>query len=1436
MKKLVLLTIFLIGKTIYAQTFNFSNINFPDSTIQPVIPFADFKDGTNDLGDIDNDGDLDIVVSRSYDEQKLVIFTNDGNGNFTQTQEFHISLYDPTYVKFADIDNDGDLDIIQTIKDTFLAQDMHIYTNDGAGNFTLSVQHSVATNGLFYIADIDQDGYVDMLTTNHNGKIVIFLNNHQGSFDFNNSINTNIQVLQGLFDIIDFNNDNYPDLYANAGYNDTKIWINNQNNTFTEQLLIFTDTNNLGTYTYGGQQAIKLADLDNDQIPEFIAVNRDYINVFQLQYNYQFNAVYSYINPELSNETVDIKVADFNNDGLMDFVSIGNYLQSTVYINNGNFQFNRIKLDGIKTNDNNNVKTVTSIGDINGDNYNDIITTQHKASHLFINQNGSTFQNTGTLKVEARSGYICKGDADGDGNDDLLVVGINTELTPSAKIYKNTGNGYSSMPLAVFEGVEEDAKARFFDADNDGDADVIITGNQSTDRFLFYYQNDGSGHFTQSDNGLPHYLAQYSGTSPTNFYATDIDNDNDIDVILEDNGLKIYRNDGNGNFIIDAGQNFQNPYSQDFQVIDINNDGYPDIYYNGYLFTNDGTGYFTSQEVPLQSDLSYYQNIFFFIDLNNDTYQDLVFLESDNLHSAVYINDGQGNLIKDDTNTSTQSFDINNDLEGFSHYQSIDFDNDGDQDLMIVTNKSYTPYKLLFLNINGVLYKLNDNTFTQTTGQNKSNNFLALDYNNDGLYDLIEPGTDHKLHLSINNGYNPNLSYIPLSIDEINYCFDSGNTTASIDFNYITDTYFNNFSPNDVNYFLTLSDAQNQQNPLPANFNYTLSGNNIFDIYIRANTNPAYIISTQIHLRENPDFDFINGEICDTYSDQTEQINLNNYFTIYNYTNNWNRKFYLSQSDAENDINGFYDSHLDINAGITEVWCAVTPQQNTYCRVIKQATFYLKDCSDFQYEVNQEPFQIHQSTQPTNHINLIDDVYSQGISLDYSFDFFGDKHNNFAIGNNGNITFNQDDYNHFCPWNISSTPIPDSVFPKNNIFGVYQDIAEVTQNGSITYTSSGFAPFKRELINYTDVPVYDNNSNSNITMTSQIILYETYNIVDVQVQHREPYPNHNNGNGILGIQNQDATLGYAPPNRNTGPWTANEEAWRFKPVTDFPDYQFILCDTNLDGTESFDLDQIINNYSGFTSVSLHLSYLDAINNTNSVNGLYNNTNNAQSLYIRLDNGTNVEIRRIILAVIDCSADYDFDTVPTTTEDLNINGNYGDDDTDSDGLPDFVDDDDDGDMILTINELTVPRPNNRTVNTYADTDGDGIPNYLDNDDDGDGTLTIDEDYNGNGNPADDDINNNGIPDYLDNQVTSNITMLPDTSISIYPIPSKNLLHIDFNINITEAKMKLFTQDGKMILQQNLNKHKNTITLPETQGIYYLKITTDKGEMYKPVIKK
>lgn len=87
------------------------------------------------------------------------------------------------------------------------------------------------------------------------------------------------------------------------------------------------------------------------------------------------------------------------------------------------------------------------------------------------------------------------------------------------------------------------------------------------------------------------------------------------------------------------------------------------------------------------------------------------------------------------------------------------------------------------------------------------------------------------------------------------------------------------------------------------------------------------------------------------------------------------------------------------------------------------------------------------------------------------------------------------------------------------------------------------------------------------------------------------------------------------------------------------------------------------------------------------------------------------------------------------------------DTDMDGIPNYIDFDDDGDNVPTSVELGDNDPDTDPRNS----DDDDIPDYLDPDDDNDMIPTINEDRNMNLNPADDIDNVEIGPNYLNPQV-------------------------------------------------------------------------------------
>jgi len=127
---------------------------------------------------------------------------------------------------------------------------------------------------------------------------------------------------------------------------------------------------------------------------------------------------------------------------------------------------------------------------------------------------------------------------------------------------------------------------------------------------------------------------------------------------------------------------------------------------------------------------------------------------------------------------------------------------------------------------------------------------------------------------------------------------------------------------------------------------------------------------------------------------------------------------------------------------------------------------------------------------------------------------------------------------------------------------------------------------------------------------------------------------------------------------------------------------------------------------------------------------------------------------------------DNDGIPAELEDINGNGDLDDDDTDADGVPNYLDQDDDGDNVFTSAE----NPNYTETDGLAnaqDSDGDGTPDYLDMDDDGDGVKTRDEEnVSQDQNPQNDILDPNVGPDYLNPEISNTVPATAYRKHTIY----------------------------------------------------------------------
>jgi hypothetical protein len=132
------------------------------------------------LGDVDGDGDLDLLTTSGGRSQVSVRF-NDGAGTFTP------GAFDPAVggtvfnLALGDIDGDGDLDFVTTAGSS---NSVFLSINDGAGTFSGRSGPAVGTNPAdVALADVDGDGDLDIVTTNYaSGTVSVRLNNGTGLF------------------------------------------------------------------------------------------------------------------------------------------------------------------------------------------------------------------------------------------------------------------------------------------------------------------------------------------------------------------------------------------------------------------------------------------------------------------------------------------------------------------------------------------------------------------------------------------------------------------------------------------------------------------------------------------------------------------------------------------------------------------------------------------------------------------------------------------------------------------------------------------------------------------------------------------------------------------------------------------------------------------------------------------------------------------------------------------------------------------------------------------------------------------------------------------------------------------------------------------------------------------------------------------------------
>ena len=538
-----------------------------------------------DVGDLDGDGDVDIVVGGAGTVLQFggsMTLLNDGLGTFSYGDRIectHLESYDCGAwgsIKIADLNQDNKADILG-LSSSGLGPGL--YWLDGANDFErtyldLGLQEPYL-DGDFVILDIDANGFRDIVGQSEVSDLLyVYWQTTPMVFErdtleenWNNGGNPVAKMSVG-----DLNRDGFLDLvFPEQGITDGDLsWFENINGELHRHEL----------YSFlNGPQTPKLVDVDEDGDLDIVLTVSERFNPENELILYENLDGQNFINWKIDEEldfAYDVETADIDGDGDPDLVATARDANDLFWFENTGKSHNwfRHQIEG-----NANEPLGCAVADMDGDGDIDVALTSSGDDKVFWYQNdgkGGFAKRLISPQLDAPE-EVELADLDGDGDIDAVVSC--TSGDNSVAIFLNPGD--QNFLQTIIHTGQETSDIEIGDWSGDGRPDVLASfysnGNQENADIIV---------FENTETGFVPQPLLYDGERTTSIRLANLNGDASPDLVY---GQHSIFDSGIFEGINDGGQ-LQNPQlttvefdnqllSNGLDVGDINSDGFPDIVY-----------------------------------------------------------------------------------------------------------------------------------------------------------------------------------------------------------------------------------------------------------------------------------------------------------------------------------------------------------------------------------------------------------------------------------------------------------------------------------------------------------------------------------------------------------------------------------------------------------------------------------------------------------------------------------------------------------------------------------------------------------------------------------------------------------------------------------------------------------------------------------------